>query len=112
VAKAGWTRRDVTIYDVARHAGVGAMSVSRVINGGHRVSPQMMMRVRASIIALNYTPNLAARSTRSGQAPIRVGSSCRSPWSSGTRPPCGDALGSRGAASRDCGSQASFLMII
>lgn len=69
----GGSKAGVTIYDVARHAGVGSMTVSRVINGGHRVSPQTMARVQASIEALNYTPNLAARSTRSGHAPIRVG---------------------------------------
>jgi LacI family transcriptional regulator len=73
VAKAGGSKTNVTIYDVAKHAGVGSMTVSRVINGGHRVSPEMMARVQASIDALNYTPNLAARTTRSGQTPIRIG---------------------------------------
>ena len=63
----------VTIYDVAKHAGVGAMTVSRVINGGQRVSPETLARVQASIEALNYTPNIAARNTRSGQAAIRIG---------------------------------------
>jgi LacI family transcriptional regulator len=73
VAKTGRSKDGVTIYDVAKHAGVGSMTVSRVINGGHRVSPEMMARVQASIKALNYTPNLAARSTRSGKTPISVG---------------------------------------
>jgi len=73
VAKSARSKDGVTIYDVAKHAGVGSMTVSRVINGGHRVSPEMMVRVQASIKALNYTPNLAARSTRSGQTPIRIG---------------------------------------
>jgi LacI family transcriptional regulator len=73
VANGGRSKGGVTIYDVAKHAGVGSMTVSRVINGGHRVSPETMARVQASIKALNYTPNLAARNTRSGHAPIRIG---------------------------------------
>ena len=69
----GQSRGVVTIYDVAEHAGVGSMTVSRVINGGHRVSPETLARVQASIAALNYTPNLAARNVRSGQSAIRIG---------------------------------------
>jgi LacI family transcriptional regulator len=73
LAKGGQSRGMVTIYDVAEHAGVGSMTVSRVINGGHRVSPETLARVQASIAALNYTPNLAARNVRSGQSAIRIG---------------------------------------
>jgi LacI family transcriptional regulator len=53
-----------TIYDVARHAGVGAKTVSRVLNGEPDVSATMRDRVQQSIRALGYRPNSAARVLR------------------------------------------------
>ncbi len=50
-----------TLSEVARRAGVGTTTVSRVINGGHRVSPETLQRVRRAIDALGYVPNQAAR---------------------------------------------------
>jgi len=47
--------------DVAREARVGTSTVSRVINGGARVSPETLERVRAVIRKFDYQPNLAAR---------------------------------------------------
>jgi LacI family transcriptional regulator len=52
----------VTIHDVAREAGVSAMTVSRVINDSPRVSDDTRRRVQASIAKLNYVPNRLARS--------------------------------------------------
>lgn len=54
-------RSEVTIADVAKHCGVGVMTVSRVVNGGHLVSPQTAARVRSAIKKLGYHPNEAAR---------------------------------------------------
>jgi LacI family transcriptional regulator len=51
----------VTIQDVAAHAGVSAMTVSRVINESPRVSPDTRQRVEASIAKLGYVPNRLAR---------------------------------------------------
>ncbi len=51
----------VTIADVARHCGVGVMTVSRVINGGRLVNPRTAARVRSAIRKLGYHPNEAAR---------------------------------------------------
>jgi LacI family gluconate utilization system Gnt-I transcriptional repressor len=51
----------VKISDVARHAKVGAGTVSRVLNGSKNVSTRTRDRVRASIDALGYVPNLVAR---------------------------------------------------
>jgi LacI family transcriptional regulator len=51
----------VTIHDVATHAGVSAMTVSRVINESPRVSPDTRDRVEASIAKLGYVPNRLAR---------------------------------------------------
>src|SRR5487761_478684 len=50
-----------TLTDVAREAGVGTTTVSRVINGGERVSPKTLAKVRRVIEAMGYMPNQAAR---------------------------------------------------
>lgn len=50
-----------TLADVAKLAGVGVMSVSRVVNGTRRVSPEVEQRVRAAIKKIGYQPNEAAR---------------------------------------------------
>jgi len=50
-----------TLGDVAREAHVGKSTVSRVINGGARVSPETIERVNAVIRKFDYQPNHAAR---------------------------------------------------
>lgn len=50
-----------TLSEVARKAGVGTTTVSRVINGGKRVDRKTLARVRRAIEALGYMPNQAAR---------------------------------------------------
>ena len=52
---------NVTIKDVARLSGVSSMTVSRVINGGHRVSPETQQRVERAIAELGYVPSRLAR---------------------------------------------------
>ena len=54
-----------TVHDVARVAGVSAMTVSRVINGRASVSAATRGKVEAAIASLHYQPNLAARAARS-----------------------------------------------
>jgi LacI family transcriptional regulator len=51
-----------TIHDVARVAGVGVGTVSRVINDSLGVKPVTRQRVLAAINELHYSPNLIARS--------------------------------------------------
>ena len=51
-----------TIIDVAKLAGVGIGSVSRVINGKDSVSDKTKLKVNKAIKALNYKPNQSARS--------------------------------------------------
>jgi LacI family transcriptional regulator len=62
VSRAGGRSRGATIIDVAAHAGVSPMTVSRVINGRPGVRPASHAAVLAAIEALAYTPNVAARS--------------------------------------------------
>jgi LacI family transcriptional regulator len=52
---------NVTIKDVARHSGVSSMTVSRVINGSERVSPETRQRVEQAIGELGYVPSRLAR---------------------------------------------------
>ena len=56
----------VTIKDVAREAGVGLMTVSRVINKvpGGKFSEATAQRVHEAIKRLGYEPNRVARSLR------------------------------------------------
>jgi LacI family transcriptional regulator len=55
-----------TIYDVARIAGVSAMTVSRVMNGNTHVSEATRDKVTAAAASLNYQVNFAARAARVG----------------------------------------------
>jgi LacI family transcriptional regulator len=61
-------RGAVTIEDVARVAGVSAMTVSRVINSGRNVRESTRAAVLEAIGQLNYSPNTAARSLAAGEA--------------------------------------------
>ena len=56
-----------TLSEVARLAGVGTTTVSRVINGGQRVDPKTLARVRRAIDKLGYMPNQAARTLKGGR---------------------------------------------
>ena len=62
------SRGGATIEDVARAAGVSAMTVSRVINGKRNVSESTRERVLRSIDKLKYSPNTAARTLAAGEA--------------------------------------------
>ncbi len=57
----------VTIQDVAARAGVTAMTVSRVLNGSHRVAPETRQRIQSAIDELGYIPNALARGLLTGR---------------------------------------------
>lgn len=59
-------RNAPTIADVAQHAGVSPMTVSRVINDGTMVRASTREKVEAAIAALNYAPSAAARQLAGG----------------------------------------------
>jgi LacI family transcriptional regulator len=58
--------------DVARLAGVGTMTVSRVLSGTVRVSTETTLRVQTAIEQLKYRPNVLARAFR-GQRSHSIG---------------------------------------
>ena len=63
-------QRPPTLEEVARRAGVGRGTASRVLNGASQVSQSARSRVLAAVDELGYVPNGAARAlvTRSGSA--------------------------------------------
>ncbi len=60
----------VSIKDVAKHAGTSFKTVSRVINKDPAVRDQTRAKVQASIDALNYRPNTAARMMRNQKSGV------------------------------------------
>ena len=59
----------VTISDVAARAGVGAGTVSRVLNGSPKVSPGTRSRVLEAMAALDFRPNPLAQRLSRGPLP-------------------------------------------
>ncbi|WP_062212789.1 LacI family DNA-binding transcriptional regulator [Demequina oxidasica] len=62
------SKRKPTIRDVAAAAGVSRGTVSRVINGGHWVSPDAKAAVDQAIKTTGYYANAAARSLATGRS--------------------------------------------
>ncbi|MGL6008329.1 MAG: LacI family DNA-binding transcriptional regulator [Culicoidibacterales bacterium] len=60
----------ITINDVAKHAKVSKMTVSRVINHPEQVTEDLRERVIFSMAELNYRPNYAARAIASSKTGI------------------------------------------
>lgn len=63
-----------TIYDIARRAGVGIATVSRVLNGSTRVAVPTRQAVRKAVEELGWRPSRAARrlATRGAERPRLV----------------------------------------
>jgi LacI family transcriptional regulator len=58
----------LTIQDIAARAGVGAGTVSRVLNDHPNVSSVTRAKVLKAIEELNYRPNFSARQMRTGES--------------------------------------------
>ena len=56
-----------TIKDVAKYAGVGLGTVSRVLNNGASVNPEKRKKVLEAVKALNFTPNRMASKLRKNE---------------------------------------------
>ena len=62
-----------TVKEVAQHAGVSPMTVSRTLAGGANVRPDLQERVLAAVRELGYRRNENARTLRPGQASGLIG---------------------------------------
>ncbi len=58
----------VTVHDVARIAGVSAMTVSRAVNTPESVPAKTLANVRSAIAKTGYVPNLLAGGLRSNKS--------------------------------------------
>ena len=56
--------RNITLKDVAKHAGVSYQTVSKVIRNQIQVTPEVRERIQIAIEALDYHPNAAAQNLR------------------------------------------------
>lgn len=66
----GQPRRDVTLQDVAREAGVAVSTASRALANPERVSPVTRRHVKGVAQRLGYRPNRIARSFLSGRTQV------------------------------------------
>ncbi|MBC3765498.1 LacI family DNA-binding transcriptional regulator [Neptunicella marina] len=60
-------RKNITIQDVAEHAGVSMMTVSRVLNKGGNVKDSTRQKIEQAVQDLGYRPNFAAKNLSSGR---------------------------------------------
>jgi LacI family transcriptional regulator len=64
---------DANIYDVAKQAGVGIGTVSRVLNNSPQVTPETRQRVLLAIKQLNFKPSNVARKLSRNQRLHNIG---------------------------------------
>ena len=64
------SRKSVTIYDVAKVAGVSVSTVSRVINNKDDVAEETIKRVKSVINELGFSSSLAAKGMRSSSTNV------------------------------------------
>jgi DNA-binding LacI/PurR family transcriptional regulator len=70
VDDAGSAPRPVIMRDVARRAGVSAMTVSRALNRPDQVRETTLVKIMEAIEYLSYRPNSAARTLATGRSKV------------------------------------------
>jgi DNA-binding LacI/PurR family transcriptional regulator len=81
----GWAKP--SIYDVANHAGVSHMTVSRVLNGHPNIRESTRVRVLQAIDEMQYTRSSIARALATSKS-MRIGVLVDSPVQWGRTAPC------------------------
>jgi len=99
-------RRRASIYDVANHAGVSHMTVSRVLNDHPNIRESTRQRVLQAIAEMNYTPSSIARALATQRA-MRIGVLIDAPVQYGP----GSTLRALEAAARSVGYSVSAFSI-
>lgn len=90
--------KGITIYDIAREAGVSPATVSRVLTHSPGVRPEKRLRVQALIEKYNFTPNVLAKSLSEAKRRL-IGMICadvRNPYYAGLFVECERAAYDRG----------------
>lgn len=62
--------KKITIFDVAKKAGVGKSTVSRVLNNDENVKEETRKKILEVIKEMNYTPSASARGMRSNNSRV------------------------------------------
>jgi len=70
VSERVYTREQVTLEAVARHARVSRQTISNALNAPHRLAPDTLARAKQAIDSLGYRPNQAARSLRTSSSQL------------------------------------------
>jgi LacI family gluconate utilization system Gnt-I transcriptional repressor len=63
-------KQSYTLEDVARRAGVSAVTASRALRTPDRVAPDTLARIRDAVNALGYVPNPAAQALASARSRV------------------------------------------
>ncbi len=62
------SKKKITIYDIAREAGISASQVSRAISGNGYVSEENRAKINELVEKYNYRPNAVARNLQKGRS--------------------------------------------
>lgn len=87
------TQKRITIYDIAREAGVSASTVSRILANSAGVKPEKRQRVMALVEKYNFTPNAMAKGLSKSRSKL-IGMLCpdvRNPFYSNVFAQCEQA---------------------
>lgn len=63
-------KKTITIYDIAKEAGVSVATVSRVVNNSNVVKPETAKKVKALIDKYDFSPNATARNLSNRKSSI------------------------------------------
>ncbi len=102
-------KETISIYTIAREAGVSPATVSRVLNGSAKVSEEKRLRVQSLIEKYNFTPNALARGLSSVETKV-IGlmvSDIRNPFYATMVVECEKAANERGYLMMLCNSLGS-----
>ena len=78
----------LTVHDIARLAGVSAMTVSRALNHPEKVSPATLAKVQAVVQHTGFVPNGMAGGLRSSRAKLALSSAPGSRRTCASRSAC------------------------